>query len=414
MKILFVCPSFKGGGITSYAHEVISCFHNTPGFSVMIGDDSQNPITFNDVRIYKVDSSDLSYKNACKALGLINSIIVPDVIISSNSKLIAVLLPYLSDSIKVISVCHSTGSSETEISGYNHVYCDHIIGLSNYAKEVIIKRHGLQNLKKVTSVPSQVAEAVDAELVVNKKIKSEVKKIVFLGGGNGIKSPDLVAKVLRELLKTNLHFEFYWVGNTIPPLHRFSFVKDISLLIPHDNRVNFTGNLSREEALNYTSMADIYLLPSRREGCPLSLLEAMRTGAIPIVAEYNISNKEIVSEANNGYVINHKDIKRYVKVISAIINGEKDPTELYLNSYHYYQENLTQNVWANRMMNVVNSDCNHKKRDKIISEKSFKKSCRILRRNCWYAELKNVPKENILPGISVMQQFIFQRWGFNY
>ena len=73
MKILLVNPSFKGGGITSYAHELINCFRKLSDFSVMIGDDSQNPITETGVAIYKVDSSDLSYKNVCKALELINN-----------------------------------------------------------------------------------------------------------------------------------------------------------------------------------------------------------------------------------------------------------------------------------------------------------------------------------------------------
>ena len=413
MKILLVNPSFKGGGITSYAHELINCFHKLSDFSVMIGDDSQNPISETGVAIYKVDSSDLSYKNACKALELINNNIVPDVIISSNSKLIAVLLPYLLDSIKVISICHSTGSSETEISGYNHLYCDHIIALSKYAKVRIIKRHHLHDRNMVTSIPSQVAELTDAVLIIENKIKNRVKKIVFLGGGNGTKSPDLVAKVLRKLLKKEMNFEFYWVGDTMPPLHRFSFLKDVKMLIPTDKRVIFTGKVSRTDALKYTSMADIYLLPSRREGCPISLLEAMRTGAIIIVADYNISNKEIVSEANNGYVIKHNDINKYVEVISEIITGEKDLTQFYLNSYHYYKENLTEAVWANRMMKVVNLPGNHKKRDKVISEKAFKKTVRILMRNCRCAEMKNVPRENILPGISVMWQFILLKLGIN-
>ena len=412
MKILLVNPSFKGGGITSYAHEVIRCFHKVSDFSVMVGDDSQNPIKEEGVKIYRVDSSDLSYKNVCKALDLINNTIKPDVIISSNSKLIAVLLPYLLDSIKVISVCHSTGSSETEISGYNHQYCDHIIALSGYAKEVIIKRHHM-DANKVTSVPSQVAEEPDAEAIIKDKILNKRKRIVYLGGGNGIKSPDLVAKVLKKLIKTDLDFEFYWVGATMPPLHRFSLLKDIRQLIPADKRVVFTGKVSRKDALRYTSMADIYLLPSRREGCPISLLEAMRTGAIPIVAEYNISNKEIVNSANNGFVFNHRNVNEYVNVISNIITGAQDCSQLYRNSYEYYKANLTEDVWTKRMMEVVNLPADHEKRNAVITEKAIKISVKDLLRKGHFAEMKNVPRENILPGLSVNWQFILSKLGFN-
>lgn len=411
MKILLVNPSFKGGGITSYAHEVIRCFNKISDFSVMIGDDSQNPIDEKSVRIYRVDSSDLSYNNICKALELINKTIVPDVIISSNSKMIAVLLPYLLDSIKVISVCHSTGSSETEIAGYNNQYCDHIIALSGYAKERLIKRHKLQDRDKVTPIPSQVAENPNAEqIIANKKI-SKTKRIVYLGGGNGIKSPDLVAKILRKLLKTKLEFEFYWVGYSMPPLHRFSLLKEIKQIIPEDKRVIFTGQVSRAEAEKYTAMADIYMLPSRREGCAISLLEAMRTGAIPIVAEYNISNKEIVEEAKNGFVINHHHSDEYVKVISELISGERDCAQLYQNSYQYYKDNLTETIWTKRMMRVVDLPVNHKKRDGVFTEKAIEQSVKDLMRKCKMASIKNLPRENILPGLSVDWQFILFKLG---
>lgn len=412
MKILLVNPSFKGGGITSYAHEVIRCFSKISDFSVMLGDDSQNPIMNNSVKVYKIDSSDLSYGNVSKALDLINNVILPEVIISSNSKLIAILLPYLLDSIKVISICHSTGSSETEIAGYNHAYCDHIVALSEYAKERIIKRYHLKSGEKITSIPSQVAETPNAELLIEEKIKSKTKKIVYLGGGNGIKSPDLVTKVVRELIKTDLDFEFYWVGNPRPPMHKLSLLKSLKQLIPKDRRVTFTGQVSRAEALNYTSMADIYLLPSRREGCAISLLEAMRVGAVLLVAEYNISNKEIVTEAKNGYVINHHNIKEYVQTIRDLIEGKKDIEQLYWNSYNYYKNNFTESVWADRMMHVLELPANHQKRDKVISENEINRSAKRLLRNCqWVVWTQNKPRENVLPGLSVNWQFILAKLG---
>lgn len=413
MKILLANPSFRGGGITSYAHEVIRCFHKVSDFCVMVGDDSQNPIIEEGVKVYKVDSSDLAYDNIRKALDLINNTIKPDVIISSNSRLIAVLVPYLADNIKVVTVCHSTGSSETEIAGFNNLYCDHIIALSEYAKARIIQRYHLSDACKVTAIPSQVEEIPEAGAIIESKIQRKKKNIVYLGGGNGIKSPDLVAKVLKKLLKTELDFKFYWVGNPLPPMHRFSLVSNIKELIKEDERVVFTGIVPRAEAMMYTSMADIYLLPSRREGCAISLLEAMRTGAIPLVAEYNISNKEIVIAAKNGFVINHRDVTGYVNVISDIIAKKIDATQLYCNSYHYYKNNLTEGVWREKMMKVINIPANHLKRERTLNEDDINVSVKKLLRNISWAQTKNLPRESILPGISVNVQYILSKLGFN-
>ena len=107
MKVVLATSSFKGGGITSYAHELINCYSKGNSFSVIIGDDSQNPINRDGVAIYKYDCSDLSFANICNIIKLINEEIKPDILIASCAKAISLALPYLNNNIKVIAVSHS-------------------------------------------------------------------------------------------------------------------------------------------------------------------------------------------------------------------------------------------------------------------------------------------------------------------
>src|SRR5690606_14878313 len=51
-----------------------------------------------------------------------------------------------------------------------------------------------------------------------------------------------------------------------------------------------------QELLNYYHAADFYVLPSRREGFNVSILEAMSTG-LPIVATPVGGNRELINKA---------------------------------------------------------------------------------------------------------------------
>ena len=111
MKVLLVTSSFRGGGITSYAHEVVNCFSNGNDMSVIIGDDTQLPFDRSKVNVYNLESTDLSEANAKELVRLINHEICPDVVLNSNSALMSLVTPYIRACILIlrlsITICSS-------------------------------------------------------------------------------------------------------------------------------------------------------------------------------------------------------------------------------------------------------------------------------------------------------------------
>lgn len=61
MKILFATSSFAGGGITSYAHEVINNYALNHEVCVFIGDDSKSPLNKSNMKIYNPLIVEISY-----------------------------------------------------------------------------------------------------------------------------------------------------------------------------------------------------------------------------------------------------------------------------------------------------------------------------------------------------------------
>lgn len=372
MKILLCSSSFGGGGITSYAHELIENYSEGNEFYVMLGSDKKSPIKNSNVKVLYHDMSDISIQNLKKAIKIINEEIKPDIVINSFAKVISLIAPYLNNNIKLITVSHSLKYIEAELAGRNNKYVDKIIALSHSGKRYISKRFSIKDTDKITVIYNFVGEHPQAEEYRSDKKANKTINIVYPGGCAGSKTPELVIQVLRELQKTDLNFNFYWLGGNYVHLSRhfpFLRINDIRKLVKEDKRIIFTGKVPREEANEIISKANIFFSPSRREGCPMSLIEAMRVGAICIVSDFPIANKEIIEDGVNGYVIPHTDIQGFVRRIKDVINNHAEYIHIYDNSYKTYYEKLRYENWKRQMDEIINNpNTSHKARLKQISK----------------------------------------------
>lgn len=376
MKILLASSSFGGGGITSYALELIDKYSVGNDFYVMLGSDKKYPINNKNVKVIYQNMSDISIDNLKKTVEIINNEIKPDIVINSFAKAISLIAPYLNDNIKLITVSHSLKYIEAELAGMNSKYIDNIIALSHSGKEYIKKRFSIKETNKISVIYNFVGEHPQAEEYRKRKLSNKTINIVYPGGCAGSKTPELVIRVLRELQKTNLNFRFYWMGGNYVHLSRhfpFLGVNDIRDFVKKDERIVFTGKIPREEANEIISNANIFFSPSRREGCPMSLIEAMRVGAICIVSDFPIANKEIIKDGVNGYEIPHKNIQGFVERIKDIIENHSKYSHIYDNSYKTYYEELRYENWKKQMDDIINNpNTSHAARHKRISEAKLK------------------------------------------
>lgn len=369
MKILLATSSFRGGGIGSYAHEIINNYSKSHEISVIVGDDSKFPINQIGVKVYKYDCDDLSLNNAKKVLSLINETIKPDVVINSCAKLISLITPYLSKNIKVISVSHSLKYQELTIATRNRKYINTIVALSDSCKRYMLKKYRLES-EKVKIVYNFVRSIADSREIRERKKNTDVISIVYAGGTAPAKSPEIVLKTLKELVKTDLDFQFYWFGGLTPTMKRIQPYNSIEDIFVSDKRVNLMGRIEKKKAEELIANANIFFSPSRREGCPMTLLEAMRVGTIALVADYDIANKEIIIDDYNGFVVNHKSIPTFVEKIKYIIENHKQLSYIYDNSYETFDRMLSFECWKKSMDDIIaeNNSC---KRKNIFSAKLY-------------------------------------------
>ncbi len=100
--------------------------------------------------------------------------------------------------------------------------------------------------------------------------------------------------VLKE--EPNARFIIAGIGSERENLERQ--VKDLNI----SSSVQFLGWVTHEEMPKLLSKADIYVSTSLDDGTSVSLLEAMASGAFPIVTDIP-SNREWISDGENGFLV---------------------------------------------------------------------------------------------------------------
>ncbi len=88
-----------------------------------------------------------------------------------------------------------------------------------------------------------------------------------------------------------------------------------------DDRIDFVGWKSRQDLLPYYHEANLFLFPSRHEGMPNSLLEAMSCG-LPAIATDIAGNQELVVDGENGLLLPSEDVDALRDALRALISEE--------------------------------------------------------------------------------------------
>lgn len=150
--------------------------------------------------------------------------------------------------------------------------------------------------------------------------------ILFFGRLNPTKGPEKLAQAAIEITKKRKDVAFIWVG---PDEGKAEEVK--KMIAPYNNMQYFGPISGKENIAEMYQAADIYALPSYREGLPLTLFEAMASG-LPIAASPVNGIPYEMKEPENGFFSNYGDVKKLEENILKIIDDPKLAKEISQNN----------------------------------------------------------------------------------
>jgi len=130
----------------------------------------------------------------------------------------------------------------------------------------------------------------------------------------------LFPRILADLRKSGIPFRWTIVGqgDKRAELER-------AMLSTPDQQVNFTGAVPNAQVAAILDQHDIFLLASDAEGLPISLLEAMAHGVVPVVSDLASGIREVV-DASNGLLVSVDDVSGYARSIIHLHEHRDDLT----------------------------------------------------------------------------------------
>lgn len=111
----------------------------------------------------------------------------------------------------------------------------------------------------------------------------ECGELRCVAGGNleGRKGVAIALRALTRLDDEGIPFRYTYLGRG-PELEH---LKALAIRLGIGDRVSFVDSLSGDEYVSALQSSHVYLLPSLREGVPVTQMEAMAAGCIPVVAD---------------------------------------------------------------------------------------------------------------------------------
>lgn len=88
----------------------------------------------------------------------------------------------------------------------------------------------------------------------------------------------------------------------------------------HMDNVQFVG---RQEPLSYYAKASVFMMTSSFEGWPLTIVEAMTNGVVPIVMDSFAAVHDIIDDGKDGYITPNKDLNAYAEKLSQLMQNKK-------------------------------------------------------------------------------------------
>ena len=117
-----------------------------------------------------------------------------------------------------------------------------------------------------------------------------------------------------------------------------------------DNSITVTGEVDRTD--DYYKLADLYLFPSRFEGLPTTLMEAIASG-LPCIASKIGGDEDLVNPAQAGILVNPEDYELFADTILNLAHDQALRAYYSKNGREYAVKNLDSTVLLEPLRKIL-------------------------------------------------------------
>ena len=237
-------------------------------------------------------------------------------IISNMSEELTALNYFPKPKKTIYFICHDVGYLgltkkydhliDVFIAHNYQVYQDIIALIPHRKKNIYFIQHGvsIQNFEK-------------------QKNSHENLNVVFLARHVKLKGIYDLPKIDDELIKNNIQVNWTILGDGEERSNFFESVRN-------KKNFNFTIAENTDKIIEILKKQDLYILPSSHDGLPVSMLEAMSVGCVPLLYNFSEGIKKVVSH-DIGRVVEVGDYNSLANEIIFFNNSRESLSELSKN-----------------------------------------------------------------------------------
>lgn len=151
------------------------------------------------------------------------------------------------------------------------------------------------------------------------------------------KGQEYVIKSMKELLEAGYNVEYHLAGGMTGAKEN-TFLKDLAKEYGVTDRVVFCGSLAANQMADYYDSIDIYVQPSKQEGLPRAVIEAMSRGC-PVIGTNIAGIPELVQER---FLFKKGSVSELIKALKKILRSDLSviATENFTKAREYEKDKL--------------------------------------------------------------------------
>lgn len=200
---------------------------------------------------------------------------------------------------------------------YHKVLAPFLEMVWRHSSSVVANSKGLRDLARAFDSRFEIPiipNGVDLDLYSSPERSWQPPLILSVGRLVHQKGFDLGIRALARLK----HLDWQWmIAGDGPEMHA---LKALAHEQGISHRVTFLGWQSRQELIQCYKQSNLFLFPSRHEGMPNAVLEAMASG-LPVIASRIAGNEELVVDQKTGRLVESENLDALVSALQEMIQN---------------------------------------------------------------------------------------------
>ncbi len=319
-----ITGSLPLGGSTTFLCNLAGAFFQAKRDCLIYSFESANPLedefARQRVKVHLLDQQKMILEDRLEKTVELLAKQQPSAVLASLSPSSFEVLRYVPAGVTRIGMVHSHDPGVYSVLQTYAPYLDIIVGVSRKIVETLQQLPETRDLL-IKYIPYGVAMDKSLPICDSTRTAESPLRIIYIGRLlEEQKRVRLFPEILQHLRESGIPFSWTIAGSGPEE----DYLREQMVAQKPTEQIRFLGEIPYQQVGDLFSQNDIFLLASAYEGLPLSLLEAMGQGVVPVVSNLESGIRDVVTDSN-GIRVDPKCTGGYAQ---AIITLHKDRNRL--------------------------------------------------------------------------------------